>query len=320
MRVLILLLISLLIASIAFSQITLLPGETTFRVGSIFLKQLPPEEDYTGTAQFLGLTGDLNYLNIRWDAYYYTGEEKDVGVWCYLNCPNPLSPIDSNCVGYQNCTYFGPTGKHSCSISLPRYNFTNINNVACRFYDPSNPSIEYLPYPNRTFYSIKFEVSSPAVTISVGEPFTLVINVKNVAFLKSSFTTNISFNPSAFSPPVLIENPFSSTEEVSYSQIASSFPRITFLATGNANFEIYSKSNIEPVQNFNTACNSDTDCPAFAPHCINNRCWAKQMVTISAGKKSLPEFDFLGIIFILLIATVLLALNFQNKSFKFLKK
>jgi hypothetical protein len=36
------------------------------------------------------------------------------------------------------------------------------------------------------------------------------------------------------------------------------------------------------------------------------------MLTISAGKKSLPEFGFLGIIFILLIATVLLAKEFIN--------
>jgi hypothetical protein len=320
MRILIFILTFLLLVGIAFSQTTLQPGEATFTVGSVVLKPLPTEEDYTGAAQFLGLAGDLNYLNIRWNAYYYTGEERDIGVWCYLNCPNPVSPINVNCKDYQNCTYLGPSGKHSCSIYLPKYNFKNINNVTCRFYDPSNPSIEYLPYPNRTFYSIKFETSVSPVTITVGDPFTLPINVQNFGLLKSSFTTNISFIPSAFSPPVLIENPFSSTEEISYNQIASTFPRITFLATGNANFEIYSKSNIEPVPNFNTACNSNADCPAFAPYCVNNRCWAKQMVTISAGKKSLPEFDFFGIIFILLIATVLLALNFQNKSFKFLKK
>jgi hypothetical protein len=187
-----------------------------------------------------------------------------------------------------------------------------MNNVTCRFFDPSNPSLEYLPYPNRTFYSIKFETLVSPVTITVGEFFTLPINVQNFGLLKSSFTTNISFIPSPFSPPVVIENPVSSTEEIYYSQIASTFPRIVFLATGNANFEIYSKSNIEPVSNFNTACNNNADCPDFAPYCINNRCWAKQMITISAGKKSLPEFDFSGIIFILLIATVLLTKEFIN--------
>jgi hypothetical protein len=309
MRILILLLTFLVLVGIAFSQIPLQPGETTFTVGSIVLNPLPPEEDYTGTAQYLGLTGDLNYLIIKWNAYYYTGEEKDIGVWCYLNCPNPVPPIDVNCAGYQNCTKIVPPGKYSCSIDSPKYNFKTINNVTCRFYDPSNPSLEYLFYPNRTFYSIKFQTSVSPVTITVGEPFTLPINVQNFGLLKSSFTTNISFVPSAFSPPVVIENSVSSTEEISYSQIASTFPRVTFLASGNANFEIYSKSNIEPVPNFNTACNNNADCPNFAPYCINNRCWAKQMLTISAGKKSLPEFDFLGIIFILAIATILFILK-----------
>ena len=310
MRILIFLLAFLSFVSLIFSQITLPPAETTFAVGAIALRQLLLEEDYTAIAQFLGLIGDLNYINIRWDAYYITGEEKDIGVWCYLNCPNPVSPIEINCAGYQNCTYLGPTGKHSCSISLPRYSFKNINNVTCRFYDPSNPTIEYLPYPNRTFYSIKFEVSTSPATITVGEPFTLQTNVKNLGFLKSSFTTNISFVPSVFSPPVIIENPVSSTEEVFYSQIASTFPKIIFLATGSANFEIYSKSNIEPVSNFDVACNSNADCPDFASHCINSRCWSKQTVTIDAGKKSLPEFDFLGIFFIMIIATILLIFNF----------
>jgi hypothetical protein len=310
MRILIFLLTFLLFIEVALSQIPLQPGEVAFTVGTIFLRKLPPEEDYTGTSQFLGLTGDLNYLNIRWDAYYFTGEERDVGVWCYLNCPNPVSPINVSCAGYQNCTYLGPTGKHSCSIYLPKYNFKSINNVTCRFFDPLYPAIEYLPFPNRTFYSINFEVSSMPVTITVGEPFNLRIDVKNLGFLKSSFTTNISFVPTPTSPPVSIQNAVSSTEEVSYLGTASTFPVITFYATGSANFEIYSKSNVEPVSNFNTACNSNADCPSFAPYCINNRCWSKQMLTISAGKKSLPEFGFLGIIFILLIATVLLAKEF----------
>jgi hypothetical protein len=317
MKILILLFL-ILFFPLVFAQVALQPAEVNFTVTTIILEPLATTEDFTGTSQILGLQGDLNYLNIRWNARYYTEEERDIGVWCYLNCPNVSSPIQVNCKDYQNCTYLGPTGEHSCSISFPNYLFTQINNVTCKFYDPENPEIEYLPYPNRTFYPIKFDLSAEPATITLGEPFTLSINVKSFGLLISNFTVNTSLIPSPEAPPVIIENPLASTESIVYGQTGSVFPKITFLATGKATFEIYSKSNIEPVPNFDTSCNLREDCQFFdlgyGYDCIDQRCWARYELQINAGKKSLSEFEIFGFIQILLITTILLILKKEFSS------
>lgn len=306
--------------SIAFAQTTLEPAETTFTIGTIILEPLPSGEDFTGWVgvpmeyRGIALTGDLNYLKIKWNARYI-GEEKDIGVLCYLNCPNPSPPIQESCEGYQNCSYLGPTGKRLCAIEKPEYHFTQINNVTCKFYDPSNPSIEFLPYPNRTFYSIKFDLGAEPATIIVGETFSLQINVKSLGLLISSFTVNLSLMPSPFNPPLIIENPLTKTEDLGYAQIGSVFPKVTFLASGKANFEIYSKSNIEPVENFDVSCSRKEDCKFFdlgyGYDCIESRCWARYELEINSGKKSLPGLNFLSIIQILLIAIIILKITYK---------
>jgi hypothetical protein len=304
------LLFSIFLIPVASAQTVLRPGETNFTVDAIILD---PVTDYAGVNE-IGLAGDVNYLNIKWNATYDSGEERDIGVKCYLNCPDPLPDIDVKCAPYQACSYLGPTGVRICTIPTPNYLFKNINNITCKFYDPLNPSIDYIPreclpfkcYINRTFWPINFSLSAaPAkIEITVGKSFILPIDVKNFGLLKSNFTVNTT----ALKPEIAsIDNSVTATETLGYGQIGRVYPRITLLYSDALTLKILAKSGIEPVPNFDTSCSVNSDCSHYgSAECMNNRCWKRLDVQISAGNASLPEFDITGVIQILLLAALAL--------------
>lgn len=314
MRTLIFSFIALIFLLQTASAQALQPGNVTFEILGINVTPLcDPDEDFTGTCQYLALYGDLSYLNVKWTTYYADGIEREIGVDCYLNCPSPGADIDANCLAYKNstnyCNYKAKVGYGFCTIVKPNYLFKNqLNNVTCKFYDPSRPDIKFLPYLNRTFYPTRFDIFTTLEgAATVGKAFTLGLNIRNLGLLISNFTSNVSamLNPYL----VVIENPVSQTDQLKYDQIGKLYPKITFLSAEKINFKVLTKSNIDP-----TSCSDDAGCTYLGTaECIDSRCWEKRIVTISAGKSSLPEFGWTGLIQIMILSAAVIFL-FKNKD------
>jgi len=294
----------------------LLPGRTPFYVEPIVLLN-------TQDVHPIGLKGDQSFLNVRWNAKYVSGLDRNIGVRCYLNCPESGSDIDANCNGYQNCNYLGPTGQHSCVILYPNYQFIPTNNITCKFYDPGDPALEYIPYPTRAFKPIDFYVSTPSVSITIGQAYDLLTIIKSTGVISTNFTVNITaLNNEQL---IILSNPLIQTETIDYIGIVSISPRLNVLSVNPINLKILTKSNLESAPNFNIICNANNndlnnpslDCPQFGNlgtgYCFKNRCWGRLDVTITAGRASLPEFDLFGFIQIFIISAIIFFLKFNSK-------
>lgn len=287
-------------------QTPLNPGETTFDVPINIIPLCDPGDDFTGECQNLALYGDLSYLNVKWNAYYSDNADKPIGIDCYLNCPNPDADINTNCVDYKNstnyCSYQGPTGKGFCTIVKPSYLYNKTNNVTCNFYDPSVPEGKYLPYPNRTFKPIDFDVySSLGGSVTVGETFVLPVNVRNHGLFVNNFTINVSVLVK--SNLVYIENQVNQTDTLRYNKIGRIYPKVTFLSAEKVNFKVLTKPNTDP-----NTCSKSSDCTYLGAsvECVNSRCWKMNTVEITADISSLPEFNWTGLLQIIVLSAVVI--------------
>jgi hypothetical protein len=306
MRILIFSFITLIfISSLALAE-ELLPGETHFEILGIILEPNPPPyEDFTGTSQTLVLYGDPSYLNVKWNAHYSDNVDRYIGVECYLNCLNPGKDIQNNCIAQKiptnYCNYTSKAGYGFCTIVKPDYLFKNqLNNITCRFYDPSNPEMKYLPYPNRTFYPIYFDIFTTSETsTTVGGRFNLALNVRNLGLFVNNFTTNVSVGSGTSDPSlVIIESPTLSTSQLTYNKIGKMYPKIVFLSSGKFNIKVLTKAVIDP-----STC--DLGC-ASGYECVDNQCWKLNIIKIGSENYNLPEFGWTGIIQIILLSSILI--------------
>lgn len=296
-------------------------GETDFEILGIVINPYPPgpdsnPNDYTGSSQTLALYGDLSYMNIKWIAKYSDELDRKIGVSCYLNCLNPGQDIDNNCprtpINYCNYTDF--TGYGFCTIINPSYLFENqLNNVTCKFYDPSRPDIKYLPYPNRTFYPTGFQVfTTQPGSITVGQQFILGLNIKSAGMIITNYTANVSVLPNLQGRiSALVENSVSNTTELKYNEIGKLTPKITFLSAEKVNIKVLTRSNVDPF-----TCIEDTDCTSYGSgaECIDNNCWKMNIVEMTAGTASLPDFNWTGLLQIMILsAGTILIIGFKRK-------
>ena len=272
------------------AQVTLLPGETQFEVAPLILT---PVEDYTKTQQLIGIFGDPYYLMISWNASYLDALERDIGVICYLNCFN-LSDEDLllSCSGIQNCSYVGLPGMRSCTIIEPNYLYNQTNNIACKFYDPANPSVIYTyenkPYIARNFSLINFSMRISIGVVNVGEKITLPIKITNYGLFESAYTTNLT----SLTWNVIVKNNFQTSDRITYGESTSTLPQILFFVEQNANFKLLSNSTEDRFY-----CSVDEDCSYLDEDgingvCIGNSCYKEYLFQIRAEKMALSDFNF----------------------------
>ena len=97
------------------------------------------------------ISGDLNYFNVFWVSQHYD-TRKDLNVECVLNCEPRDDPACvanctsdfSKCTKEQQCIPFPfrqIAGKGSCTVPTPNYDFSEVNKLVCRIYDPENSNI-----------------------------------------------------------------------------------------------------------------------------------------------------------------------------------
>ncbi len=307
---------------LVYAATTLNPGSTTFTIAPLFLNGIqaqPQLGDYCGDPRipatlspYFGLQGTPTSLNIRWDAETPTGNATQIGVNCYLNCGNPGNNITQNCAGVQSCSYVGPTGLHSCTISNPNYLSKQTNNITCQFYEVVNSSIQLLPYPNRTFYLYDYFVSSPTVSTTVGQPFTFKTSVTNFGLFTDNFTVNNTALQKA--SEIAIDRPVIQTDSAYCGQVVSVFPTVVMLVADT----IPVSSQVHQTFDSNT-CTTNNDCSYLTlgnqvGKCVSGVCYKAYTSTITAGLTSLPDFGIGG--FLAIIFSAFVVFFFFNKYYK----
>lgn len=306
--------ILIFLPNVTLSQIILPPAEANFTYQSLALVKFGADE----------IKGYPEYLDIEWEAYYLTGENQPIGADCYFNCPNAevYGATFGPCQNCSSVTYPNLTGV--CTIKAPNYLIKQLNNVTCRFYNPLDPNkVAYVElvdskvqYPFVTFWPINFNISvSTSLTVTVGQTFELPVYIKNLGIIVDSYTVNVT--PTGTYAYLATVDGVSKTDNASYGEIASALPKITFSSTtpDPVKFRIKVKSNTEPRTNLNTSCTTDADCSYLGDsECYENRCWKISEISIKAGSASLPEFDWLGIFQIMLLATI--SLVFVGKKLR----
>lgn len=170
--------------------------------------------------------------------------------------------------------------------------------------------------PSVIFWPIKFDVQiSGNFNATVGNTFELPIQIKNSGIIVDSYTVNVT--PKGPSWYLASVERFNKTDNVSYGKIATSLPKVTFRSTvtDRITFDIMVKSNTEPIVNLNTSCivgPEDTNyvyfgnCSSIGATCLDGRCWKESSVDIAAGAASLPEFDWFGVVQIILLSAIFL--------------
>jgi len=305
----IILILSLLILpfKISLAQVSLLPANVTFTIYSI---ELYPVSDYTGSTQFIGIFGDKTRLDILWSAKYNPSLLDPINVTCWLNCKNNTDV--TYCYGLQNCSYQGPTGAAACTIFYPKYNYSTINNITCKFFNPNQPSLDFrLPngaYPQRTFYPIKYSVSVAGGTYTIGSLISLPVSFVPYSLIKGNYSAFAYVLPE-YSTYVYIDNSYNTTKDLEYLEIGTVYPKLLFVYSGG-NFYL----DINTTANQLT-CNSDKDCPAIITEgyqnitCLQNKCFYIFELQVGSAYLSLPEYQFTDWL-ILLFASILIFLIF----------
>jgi hypothetical protein len=286
MKRLLLVLAFLLFVPFANAQTILKPGFTAFSIDSIALTGAGIE------LQSIFNPIGTSYLNVYWNAYYIGGSNESIGATCYLNCISE----SQDCSSAKQCNYTGSQGPAVCAILDPNYDFIKPNNVTCKFFNPKYPTIEYKPYPNRTFYPIKFEVSYPSITTTVGQEAKLQINVRNIGLFTDNYTVNVTNYPSnlvAIDSKTLDSTvgPLTGYSYGSNPQTDSTYINLVVLASIEAeeNICIIVNSTSKPSVNSFSGC-----------------------IPVRSSYASLSDFSFLGIIWIIILSSVLILFN---KSF-----
>ena len=132
------------------------------------------------------------------------------------------------------------------------------------------------------FWSIKFDawVGEPS-TATVGKTVNLPVYVKNNGLLEDSYSVNITSD----SANVFIENPSFTIGPVKYGEVKSLYSKMTFLVAADSSITITVSSTISPSTS-----------------------WSKTL-KIKSGIASLPEFDFFGVVQIMIMVFVLLLIS-----------
>jgi len=311
MRGLVLLIIFLLfLFYLVKAQITLISTTVSFIVYTI---ELYPVDDYTGNKQYIGLFGDKTRIDVFWNAKYYPESLDPINVTCWLNCNNSVDV--TKCYGFQNCSYQGKTGPASCTIFNPNYNYSSINNITCKFFNPNHPELEFKlsgeTYPQRVFYPIKYSVSVSGGIYQVGRTINLPITFVSYSFLNSNYTGFAYVQSTSF---ISIDNSYNTTNILKYSQIETVYPRITVIYSGRPGERtpLYINTTVNELPN----CTTVDNCPNSTViiqglssnvdrQCIEGKCQYIFTTEIGSAYLSLPEYGTKELLLIIIGAILL---------------
>jgi hypothetical protein len=296
---LILILFVFMVIPISLSETTLHEGTESITVQRIILTPVPSRPGLI--VQNISVSGDFNYLNVFWNATYIPTSTNRIGVNCYLNCPNFTGDLDSQCSGYKNCSYIGNQGLASCSIQSPNYIFGFVkNNVTCKFFDPDTNINFFLTNeknPAVSFAPLNFTPYVSGLSAVVGKRVSWKISVTNLGLLNDNYTVNITGLPNW----IIVNPSILNTSTVAYSELTSVYPEVFFINTGSGNIAVFFTSNTDSFVCSPSQNNNCTGLPNS--QCINNKCTVILPVVLKSQFNSLPDFDLLGLLIIVILSS-----------------
>jgi len=228
-------------------------------------------------------TGDLDYFNFFWHARYSIlsfDPNRELAVECYLNDWQQCIPFPFvHRPNSGTCTVVNPNYEHGLSPE------GNPNNVSCKVYDPKNPFL--FKWRNEFFYPIAFELAVTSLTATVGKESSSPLNVKNNGLLTDNYTIWVlpQFNPQSVS--VIFGN--TTLINVKKGETAESVIKLISLAVETVYINI---TVISASSGISTS----------------------QVITLEGGMASLDEFDFVGIIQIMAIASLFFVFLYLKKE------
>jgi len=274
-------------ATTTTTTIVLQPGQTEFTTDTILLPD--------GLFQ---LEGNLNYLNVFWNAKYHSGNIRDIGVICYLNCNQEAQ----DCSAYQACSRLA-YGSAGCTIGSsadkPQYNvpLDGEDYVNCKFYDPLYPDVT-VGYFNRTFKPIYFDVFLYDVAVSVGQSFDLRINVKNGGLFTDSYNIKATV-------PEIYQNILKVADESKLFTIGPVYGE-SYLHTPETKEAFVKMMTL--TTDLASVCIDVTSVASPTTHAFSD---CKQ---IKSSAVSMSDFDWFGVMQIILLSTVLFAVASFKKN------
>lgn len=288
------------------AQIELLETSQSFLVTAI---RLYPVQDYTLNYQYLGIFGDRARLDVLWDARYEPYMPDELNVTCWLNCNYYTPQTISNCFGLQNCSYSGPQGSAGCTIFNPRYNYSSLNTLVCKFVNPNYQDFEFTlqdgSYPRRSFYPVKYSVSLVGGSYTVGSTVSLPIGFLSYSLLEGNYSAIVHI-PQEYSNYVHVDNSYNTTNRLRYGEVGSAYPRITFLLHQDQ-IVFYINTTPNELPSFSSL----SECPDKVTitgrndaivSLINNRCVYSFRVVSTSTYYSMPEYDTSFLVLLLLLS------------------
>lgn len=238
----------------------------------------PPDQgDIRGN---IGISGDLNYLNIFWNTSFIKGSIKDVNITCWLSC----DPRITDCSLAQRCRGFKFVD--ICTIYYPQYNSTlecnaygceaGKDKVVCSVNDTEIPQIG--SFAALEFKHLAFDLSVlPEATFTVGKSI-LPVNLRNKGLLKDNYTLSaVSLTPTLVRVNLLEK----SIENLLYNQWDGITAEFLFLTGGTGNIYIRANST------------------------TNSNIYKVATLTLRAGYATLSEFEIFGLLQIIFLAGII---------------
>ncbi len=237
---------------------------------------------------FFDYSGTVELFNSQWKAFYPDNfATRDMNVKCGLNCDpasTDCSPAGIGCMPYDASQGPAILKEGDCDVTDPTYNFGSPNEINCLFYDPADTSLD-TPV-TFTFVPIDFEISgSDRISAGQGELVETKIDLTNTGLIQDSYTVTVTSNLAA----VEITTPSQRTESTLSTQtipvsfgvrpLSSSSNIVTVTVTSNTAPSVSKTFDIE----------------------------------LGSGNFALPEFGFIGLVQIIVLAGIAYFILLKNE-------
>jgi len=165
------------------------------------------------------------------------------------------------------------------------------------------------------FYPVKYKFWTTGISTTVGKSIDLPIYVQNLGLLPDTYNVTVAYPGEDVNPNIIkIENAKSQTEQLSTYEIGKTSARLTLLSAtaGSITLRVYVMSSSDATYNPSSTCISSSECSYLGEnyYCLSGKCARYTEVIVRTGMASLPEFNWLGLLQIILLASILAFVKF----------
>jgi len=165
------------------------------------------------------------------------------------------------------------------------------------------------------FDPVKYRFWTNPISLSVGTPIDLPIYVQNLGRLPDTYNVTVAYSGQGTNPNrIAIGNSQSQTELLYTDHIGKTTARLQLISaiSSSITLGIYVMSNNDATYNTISTCIDSSTCSYLGTGftCFSGKCVKYTEIIVGTGMASLPDFGWLGILQIILIASILVLLKF----------